>query len=96
MVDLGPQKTFKWDAFEPTDQELRNYARSKRESKKPVAKKSNDSFRVRSIPALSARTTPVKDILDLSDSDDDLPDLNALVRPSKRQKKAVSHLPCLV
>lgn len=90
MVDLGPQKTFKWGAFEPSDQELRDYARSRRESKKKLVRKSHDSFRSRSSPAVSAASTPTKDILELSDSEDELPDLGALVRPPKRLKTATS------
>jgi hypothetical protein len=92
MIDLGPQKTFKWGAFEPTDQDLRDYARSRRERKKELARKSNGSVRVgnsRSSPAASTKSTPVKDLLELSDSDDDLPGLSSLVRPPKRHKNSV-------
>ncbi|KAJ3569137.1 hypothetical protein NP233_g5248 [Leucocoprinus birnbaumii] len=87
MSDLGPEKTFKWAAFEPTEQELRDYARSRRETKKKLTRKSNYSFRTRSSPAVSAKSTPViKDILELSDSEDELPGLGAIVRPTKRLK----------
>ncbi|KXN90402.1 hypothetical protein AN958_04271, partial [Leucoagaricus sp. SymC.cos] len=88
MGDLGAQKTFKWAAFEPTDQELRDYARLRRESKKKLARKNKDSFRTHSSPANSVESSPARDILELSDSDDDLPGLDSLVRPSKRVKKA--------
>lgn len=95
MVDLGPQKTFKWAAFEPSDQELRNYVRSRKESKAKLARKSREAVLSNSSPAASARSTPVKDILELSDSEDDLPSFGTLGPPTKRLKKSVRACGCL-
>lgn len=89
MVDLGPQKTFKWAGFEPSDQELRDYARSRKESKKKLARRSHESARLYISPPASVKSTPSKDILELSDSEDDLPSLEGLRPSPKRQKKSV-------
>ncbi|KAF9451016.1 hypothetical protein P691DRAFT_773496 [Macrolepiota fuliginosa MF-IS2] len=83
MIDLGPQKTFKWVAFEPTDQDLRDYARSKTGGKK----RSRDNIRIHRSPAVSVNCSPVGDILELSDSEDELPAFETLGPPAKRSKK---------
>jgi hypothetical protein len=90
MCDLGPQKTFKWAAFEPNDQELRDYARSRKENKKEPAGKSEGKLKLESPAVPSRKSTRPRDILELSDSEDELPDLDVFVRPPKRLKKNVS------
>lgn len=64
----SPDKVFKASAFEPTDEEVKNYNRSKK-----AAKSSKSTS--------PARTTP--DEL-LTDSDDDLPDVAQMMEIAKK------------
>lgn len=89
MIDLGPQKTFKWAAFEPTDQDLRDYIRSRKEDKEKLARKGRQTVQAQRSRNTPIKSVPTKDILELSDSDDDLPTFSALVPSPKRQKKTV-------
>lgn len=88
MNDLSADKIFKSAAFEPSDEELSNHARSKRREKK--GKSSRSEVRLRS-------PSPLKSFEDfmISDSDDDLPDVASMFedRPKKRQKKNMKSAP---
>ena len=83
MNDLSGDKIFKSAAFEPSDEELSNHARSKRQEKKG-----------RSSPGVIVKSrcspSPFQSFEDflMSDSDDDLPDVANMFedRPKKRQK----------
>ena len=85
MVDLSPQKVFKFVAFEPSDEELSKHAREMRRGKRRLIGKRNGDVRVK-----SRSPTPEKtfDERGLDDSDDDLPDVSTMldVRPKKRAR----------
>lgn len=80
MVDLTPEKVFRSSAFEPSDEELTNHARSKRLEKKGLSKRESNEDIVMRSPSFDDKL--------LDDSDDDLPDVSSMLeeRPSKRQK----------
>ena len=85
MMDLkSADKVFKSAAFEPTDEELREYSRSKRR----VKQKSNHNIKMRSpSPARSlSPATSIPDIFD--DSDDDLPDVAHMLDTPPKKRKA--------
>ncbi|KAJ6615353.1 SNF2 family N-terminal domain-containing protein [Mycena sp. CBHHK59/15] len=76
MTDLKSTKVFRSSAFEPTEDELRQYARSKKEARERPRYKSTwedveKSFEDRRVD---------------SDSDDDMPAFPLLGRPTKRAK----------
>lgn len=79
-------KVFKSAAFEPTDEDLREYSRSKRHVKKE--KTSRHDIRMRS-PSPVRSISPARSIPDvLDDSDDDLPDVaHMLDTPPKKRKE---------
>ena len=83
MNDLSGDKIFKSAAFEPSDEELSNHARTKRQEKK-----GRSSRGVIVKPRCSP--SPFQSFEDflMSDSDDDLPDVANMFedRPKKRQK----------
>ncbi|TFK37535.1 SNF2 family DNA-dependent ATPase [Crucibulum laeve] len=86
MMDLGPSRIFKASAFEPSDEELTNHARSKRQANRGKARGRDGDVQMR-----SPLPSPVKSLEErgLDDSDDDLPDVSAIFeeRPKKRQRK---------
>lgn len=86
MIDLGPQKTFKWAAFEPSDRELYDYDRAKKEAKRKLARRKKESPRK---PSLPSKPSSSRDIMDLSDSEDELPSFGGLGPSPKRRKKSV-------
>ena len=88
MVDLSAEKTFLAAAFEPTDEEMEHHKYIKREEKRNKKKRSvlpssrDDS--------LSPSPTPmtIDEIIDLEDSDDDLPDMGDIFStPVKKKSK---------
>jgi hypothetical protein len=87
MVDLGPQKTFKWAAFEPSDRELFEYDRARKEAKRKLARRNKETPRKTSA---TSKSTSIRDIMDLSDSEDELPSVEGIGPSVKRQKKDVS------
>lgn len=87
MVDLGPQKTFKWAAFEPSDRDLFNYDRARKEAKRNLARRNTETIRKASA---SSKSTSSRNIMDLSDSEDDLPSFEEIGPSIKRRKKSVS------
>lgn len=90
MNDIGADKIFKSAAFEPSDEELSNHARSKRQEKRG---RSSGGVIIKSRRSPS----PLKSFEDflMSDSDDDLPDVANMFedRPKKRQKKHMKSAP---
>ncbi|KAF5383948.1 hypothetical protein D9757_007371 [Collybiopsis confluens] len=72
ILDMGPEKIFKAAAFEPTDEEIAN-------KKKAVYYGSSED------EDKSHRPKPFE-LPQPDDSDDDLPDLADIMRPSKKQK----------
>ncbi|EKM76597.1 hypothetical protein AGABI1DRAFT_78341 [Agaricus bisporus var. burnettii JB137-S8] len=88
MIDLGPQKTFKWAAFEPSDRELYDYDRAKKEAKRKLARRKKESPRK---PSLPSKPSSSRDIMDLSDSEDELPSFGGLGPSPKRRKKSHDH-----
>jgi hypothetical protein len=89
MTDMGPQKIFKSAAFEPTDEELTNYAKSKRRQNR----RNQSSSRIwkRSFSPVKAEPpSPTGSIIELSDSDEELPDFMDMFKkkpaPSKDKK----------
>lgn len=76
MMDLGPEKVFKSTAFEPSDEELTNYARSKRNMKKGKDIKMRSPSPVRTFEESA-----------LDDSDDDLPDPADMFKSSVKSPK---------
>jgi hypothetical protein len=90
MNDLSADKIFKSAAFEPSDEELRNHARSKRQEKKVRSTRG-------SIIKSQRSPSPLKSFEDflMSESDDDLPDVANMFedRPKKRQKKNMKSAP---
>ena len=87
MVDLkSADKVFKSAAFEPTDEELREYARSKRRVKTEKNIRQDMKMRSPSPVRSISPTSSIPDIFD--DSDDDLPDVaHMLDTPKKRKEK---------
>lgn len=96
---MGPEKIFKAIAFEPTDEELSKYADSERRrrrntssshrypsfpKKKAVAYGSSEDEG--SDDELSVKLHKTFELKGLDDSDDDLPDLADIMRPTKRRK----------
>ncbi|KAJ7085372.1 SNF2 family DNA-dependent ATPase [Mycena belliarum] len=72
MTDLKPNKIFKSSAFEPSDEELEDHMRSRREAKR--ARYSwGDDVKVRAVPQKA-----FEDRVFDSDSDDDMPDVPLL------------------
>jgi len=90
MNDISADKIFKSAAFEPSDEELSNHARSKRQEKRG---RSSGGVIIKSRRSPS----PLKSFEDflMSDSDDDLPDVANMFedRPKKRQKKHMKSAP---
>ncbi|KAF8824539.1 hypothetical protein HHX47_DHR8000079 [Lentinula edodes] len=99
ILDMGPEKIFKAIAFEPTDEELSKYADSERRrrrntssshrypsfpKKKAVAYGSSEDEG--SDDELSVKLHKTFELKGLDDSDDDLPDLADIMRPTKRHK----------
>ena len=85
MTDMGQQKTFKSAAFEPTDEELTNYARSKRRQNQSSTKRWKRSYS----PVKAEPPSPTGSIIELSDSDEELPDVMDLFKkkPAPQDKK---------
>ncbi|KAJ2925510.1 hypothetical protein H1R20_g11584, partial [Candolleomyces eurysporus] len=85
MTDMGDPKIFKSAAFEPTDEELTNYARSKRKQKQSSRKWKRSYSPVKAEPP-----SPASSIIELSDSDEELPDIMDVFKkkpaPSKDKK----------
>ncbi|KAJ6542826.1 SNF2 family N-terminal domain-containing protein [Mycena capillaripes] len=84
MTDLKATKIFKSSAFEPTEDELREHARSKREVKRPRYSWDDD---------VKVRAEPQKAFEDRrhdSDSDDDMPDVPLLASIKKKEEKEES------
>jgi hypothetical protein len=95
MVDLTPNKVFKFTAFEPSDEELSNHARALRRGRSQ--NQNHDPKKRGSNGLVKTRTpSPVKQLTfeerGLDDSDDDLPDVSSMldVRPSKKAKTKVT------
>ncbi|KAF8809842.1 SNF2 family DNA-dependent ATPase [Phlegmacium glaucopus] len=86
MVDLkSTDKVFKSAAFEPTEEELREYARSGRRVKKEKA--SYHAIKMRS-PSPVRSISPARSIPDvLDDSDDDLPDVAHMLDTLPKKRK---------
>lgn len=79
-------KIFKSAAFEPTDEELREYARSKRRVKNE--KRNRHDIKMQS-PSPSRSISPTRSIPDiLDDSDDDLPDVAHMLDTPPKERKA--------
>ncbi|KAJ6562842.1 SNF2 family DNA-dependent ATPase [Mycena vulgaris] len=82
MTDLKATKIFKSSAFEPSEEELQQHARSRREAKRPRYNWGDD---------VKVRAVPVKAFEDRcldSDDDDDLPDvplLGALIKKNEEE-----------
>ncbi|KAJ7145709.1 SNF2 family N-terminal domain-containing protein [Mycena epipterygia] len=87
MTDLKASKIFKSSAFEPSEEELQQYARSKREGKRPRYRLGDD-VKVRAVAPKPFEDRPLD-----SDSDDDLPDaplLGALIKKDKAAQDSIS------
>ncbi|KIK57545.1 hypothetical protein GYMLUDRAFT_203637 [Collybiopsis luxurians FD-317 M1] len=99
MLDMGPEKIFKAAAFEPTDEEINKYAESERRRRR--GRSSYSSQKLPGFKKKKAATygssedegdsdgpmsEKVFEAKGLDDSDDDLPDLAEIMRPSKKQK----------
>ena len=76
----SPDKVFKASAFEPTDEELSNHIREKKQAKR-------DAWRRKRSP--SPIVIDIPDVLD--DSDDDLPEVGAIFStPLKKQRQKLA------
>jgi len=85
MMDLkSPDKIFKSAAFIPTDEELREYARSKRRERKEKANGQDMEMRSPSSVRSLSPTSSIPDVFDDSD-EDDLPDVAQMLK--KRKEK---------
>jgi len=76
MMDMkSSDKVFKASAFEPTDEEVKGYNRSKKAANLPL------------IPKSSKSTSPTRATPDelLSESDDDLPDVAQMMEITKKK-----------
>ncbi|KAK6977040.1 SNF2 family DNA-dependent ATPase [Favolaschia claudopus] len=82
MTDLKGPKVFKVSAFEPTDDELSQHARSKREAKRPKYRWGDD-VKVRVEPEVSFEDRFI-------DSDDDMPDAPLLGSVLKKEEQSIS------
>ncbi|KAJ7662894.1 SNF2 family N-terminal domain-containing protein [Mycena rosella] len=81
MTDLTAKKVFKSAAFEPSEEELQQHARSKREAKRPRYNWGDD---------VKVRVVPQKAFEDRcfdSDSDDDMPDAPLLGALKKEEEE---------
>ncbi|KAJ7886673.1 SNF2 family DNA-dependent ATPase [Mycena leptocephala] len=81
MTDLKSTKVFKSSAFEPTEDELHEHARSKREVKRPRYNWGDD-VKVRAVPQKAFEDRKLD-----SDSDDDMPDMPLLGSLLKNEEK---------
>ncbi|KAF8134681.1 SNF2 family N-terminal domain-containing protein [Mycena galopus ATCC 62051] len=90
MTDLTATKVFKSSAFEPTEDELHEYARSKREAKRPKYRWGDD-VKVRVVkpePELAFEARRID-----SDDDDDMPDfplLGSLLQKQEEEEESIS------
>jgi hypothetical protein len=87
MMDMkSGDKVFKSAAFEPTDEELREYSRSKWRVKREKTSRQDIKMRSPSPVRSISPTSSIPDIFD--DSDDDLPDVaHMLDTPPKKRKE---------
>jgi hypothetical protein len=85
MTDLKSTKVFKSSAFEPTEDELYEHARSKREVKRPRYTWGDD-VKVRAVPQKAFEDRKLD-----SDSDDDMPDMPLLGSLLKNEEKVRAH-----
>ncbi|KAJ7156150.1 SNF2 family DNA-dependent ATPase [Mycena filopes] len=88
MTDLKSKKIFKSSAFDPTEDELEQHARSKREAKRPRYSWSDDvssSVHVRAAPQKAFEDRRID-----SDDDDDMPDVPLLGALFKKEEKEES------
>ncbi|KAJ3854506.1 SNF2 family DNA-dependent ATPase [Lentinula lateritia] len=103
ILDMGPVKIFKAFAFEPTDEELSKYADSERRRRRNTSSHRLPSFPKKkavtygssedegSNDELSVKFHQTFELKGLDDSDDDLPDLADIMRPTKRHKTGESN-----
>lgn len=81
---MGPDHTYKTGAFEPTDEELSSYARRMRKER-AQARRRSQAF---DMDIKMQPPSPTHSIIDLSDSDEGLPDvLSMFKKPSPVKKK---------
>jgi hypothetical protein len=85
MVDLSAERTFVAAAFEPTEEELDHHEYLKREKQRAKRRSVLPNSRKKS-PSPSP-TDPLDRIIELDDSDDDLPDVDDIFNtPVKKEK----------
>ncbi|CAA7262707.1 unnamed protein product [Cyclocybe aegerita] len=83
MMDMkSADKVFKAAAFEPTDEEISNHKREKKDARRA---KYNDRYEIKTRSPSPARSIP--DTLD--DSDDDLPDMADMLKDMLKKPKKV-------
>ena len=86
MVDMSPSKIFKCTAFEPSEEELADFARAKRRAERKPSRYGSNSFN--QSKTRSPSPVVMDDIMELSDSDDELPDVQDMFKtlPKKNVK----------
>ncbi|KAF5325961.1 hypothetical protein D9611_000760 [Ephemerocybe angulata] len=85
MIDVAEEKVFMSAAFQPTDEELTNYARSKRRAQ--GKKNSYSPINIKGGKKLPP-PSPSGSVIELSDSDEEMPDiLSMFKKPSPVGKK---------
>jgi hypothetical protein len=87
MTDLSPGKMFLSSAFEPSEDELSEHARSKRATKRPRYSPWDDNLKRGGSPELSFEDRRLD-----SDSDDDMPPFPVFFA-KKKENDARSHFP---
>lgn len=103
MLDIGPNKVFKSAAFAPSDSEVEQFIRAQRLARRKL--NNNSPIKTERKPNIKSpgsssdappTSTPERkrnyyDTIELSDSDDELPDVSSLfdTRPAKKVKREV-------
>ncbi|KAA1467021.1 hypothetical protein DENSPDRAFT_831976 [Dentipellis sp. KUC8613] len=85
MTDLRPAAVFRSSAFEPSEEELREYVRAQRQRGKAPVKTEQTTLKFSSI-----ESKPKKDLLEMlemsSDEDEDMPDISEILAGSSKVK----------
>ena len=92
MNEISPNAIFLSSAFEPSDEELRAYARSEkdRSSRRTIQDKKPLLAPLRSKPAAPRRPPPVE-ISELS-SDEEMPDFSRILAGAKKESEGMPDL----